>query len=170
MARWMDTSATSTPISHTRKISIASGCIDNLCRVSTFHIESHPISFSKFNSINFACSCSPRPRMPKLGLLVFTESGRQKNPGGRHSSMVRTVMLLNSKYELSRLANYHTTSNPLKEFDGGVILSASWETRSQEILKHLDFDKITSVILVRYENQGKTRISGNIRNKIRDLC
>jgi hypothetical protein len=79
-------------------------------------------------------------------------------------------MLLNSKYELSMLANCRTASNPLEEFNGGLILSASWETRSQEILKYLDFGKITNVILVRYENQGKTKISGNIRNKIRDLC
>ncbi|PZA12764.1 hypothetical protein DNX69_07695 [Rhodopseudomonas palustris] len=79
-------------------------------------------------------------------------------------------MLLNHKYVITQHSSEATEKHPLIDFNGSLLISASWEIRSQAILDRIDFTKVRRVILIRYENRGKTQVSGNIRNRVKDLC
>lgn len=78
-------------------------------------------------------------------------------------------MLMKQKYIISQ-SRGGSSSNPLEEFEGGLVVAASWEPRSQAILDRVDLTKIKKVILIRYENKGATGVSGNVRNRIRSMC
>lgn len=51
-----------------------------------------------------------------------------------------------------------------------AIVSASWEKRSLSALELLSKVDVKKIILIRFENSGKTGISGNIRNKYKEFC
>ncbi|MEQ1672038.1 MAG: hypothetical protein ABL893_14355 [Hyphomicrobium sp.] len=75
-------------------------------------------------------------------------------------------MLIADKYRISITSGQEDHSS-LKDFEGGVVLSASWEIRSQDLASQLNFQKVEKVLLLVYKNKGKSGISGNIRNKIK---
>ncbi|NEJ88893.1 hypothetical protein GR223_23665 [Rhizobium leguminosarum] len=51
-----------------------------------------------------------------------------------------------------------------------AIVSASWETRSQVALSALKDTPLKKLIVIRFDNSGKTGVSGNIRGKYKEFC
>lgn len=55
--------------------------------------------------------------------------------------------------------------------DGDVaIVAASWENRSKAAISVLEHLKLSRLIVIRFKNQGKTGVSGNIRHQYKDFC
>ncbi|TAX72814.1 hypothetical protein ELI03_14180 [Rhizobium leguminosarum] len=72
--------------------------------------------------------------------------------------------------------NFETFENQKAEDVGALIkgdvaiVSASWESRSQAALSVLEDLPLKKLIVIRFEDQGKTGVSGNIRGYYRNLC
>jgi hypothetical protein len=71
---------------------------------------------------------------------------------------------------LVRWGTRSLSGGDLSGFAGGLVVCASWENRSAAIWTAISAVNVNRIILLTFANKGTTKVSGNIRNKVRALA